>query len=111
MGKEVAALYHQVEFENMIVDNTTMQLVSKPQQFDVMVMPNLYGNIIDNLAVGLVGPDSLVERLILQTWQYLSPERGTHLTLELERMWQTQLLLYLLPPRCWSMLALRRIVA
>ena len=33
----------------MIVDNTTMQLVSKPQQFDVMVMPNLYGNIIDNL--------------------------------------------------------------
>ena len=35
--KEVAALYPQVEFENMIVDNTTMQLVSKPQQFDVMV--------------------------------------------------------------------------
>ena len=30
----------------MIVDNTTMQLVSRPQQFDVMVMPNLYGNII-----------------------------------------------------------------
>ena len=39
----------------MIVDNTTMQLVSHPQQFDVMVMPNLYGNIIDNLAAGLVG--------------------------------------------------------
>ena len=39
----------------MIVDNTTMQLVSNPQQFDVMVMPNLYGNIIDNLAAGLVG--------------------------------------------------------
>ena len=34
--KEVAALYPQIEFENMIVDNTTMQLVSKPQQFDVM---------------------------------------------------------------------------
>merc|ERR1712080_376919 len=36
------------------------QLVSKPQQFDVMVMPNLYGNIIDNLAVGLVGGAGLV---------------------------------------------------
>lgn len=32
----------------MIVDNTCMQLVSKPQQFDVMVMPNLYGNIVGN---------------------------------------------------------------
>merc|ERR1719232_1781891 len=58
--KEVAALYPQIEFENMIVDNTTMQLVSKPQQFDVMVMPNLYGNIIDNLAVGLVGGAGVV---------------------------------------------------
>ena len=44
----------------MIVDNTTMQLVSNPQQFDVMVMPNLYGNIIDNLGVGLVGGAGLV---------------------------------------------------
>ena len=35
--KEVAALYPNIQFENMIVDNTTMQLVSKPQQFDVMV--------------------------------------------------------------------------
>ena len=39
----------------MIVDNATMQLVSNPQQFDVMVMPNLYGNIISNLGAGLVG--------------------------------------------------------
>ena len=39
----------------MIIDNTCMQLVSRPEQFDVMVMPNLYGNIIDNLASGLVG--------------------------------------------------------
>ena len=77
--KEVAALYPQIKFENMIVDNTTMQLVSNPQQFDVMVrfrvspfqffkeddiclkvMPNLYGNIIDNLAVGLVGGAGVV---------------------------------------------------
>jgi isocitrate dehydrogenase (NAD+) len=33
----------------MIVDNTAMQLVSRPQQFDVMVMPNLYGNIVSNV--------------------------------------------------------------
>jgi len=58
--KEVAALYPNIQFDQMIVDNTTMQLVSKPQQFDVMVMPNLYGNIIDNLAVGLVGGAGMV---------------------------------------------------
>jgi len=57
---EVSKLYPNIEFESMIVDNTTMQLVSKPQQFDVMVMPNLYGNIIDNLGVGLVGGAGLV---------------------------------------------------
>ena len=56
--KEIAELYPNIEFEAMIVDNTTMQLVSNPQQFDVMVMPNLYGNIIDNLAAGLVGGKS-----------------------------------------------------
>ena len=45
----------QIEFNAMIVDNCTMQMVSNPHQFDVMVMPNLYGNIIINLAAGLVG--------------------------------------------------------
>lgn len=57
---EIAKLYPNIEFESMIVDNTTMQLASNPQQFDVMVMPNLYGNIIDNLAAGLVGGAGLV---------------------------------------------------
>merc|ERR1712210_69472 len=57
---EIAELYPNIEFEAMIVDNTTMQLVSHPQQFDVMVMPNLYGNIIDNRAAGLVGGAGLV---------------------------------------------------
>ncbi|ROL53258.1 Isocitrate dehydrogenase [NAD] subunit gamma, mitochondrial, partial [Anabarilius grahami] len=46
--KEVAAGYPDITFDDMIVDNTTMQMVSKPQQFDVMVMPNLYGNVIAN---------------------------------------------------------------
>lgn len=58
--KETAELYPQIEFESMIIDNTCMQLVSNPQQFDVMVMPNLYGSIIDNLSAGLVGGAGVV---------------------------------------------------
>ncbi|GLV34245.1 Isocitrate dehydrogenase 3b [Carabus blaptoides fortunei] len=57
---EIAKLYPKIEFERMIVDNCTMQMVSKPQQFDVMVTPNLYGNIVDNLASGLVGGAGVV---------------------------------------------------
>ncbi|XP_064415302.1 isocitrate dehydrogenase [NAD] subunit gamma, mitochondrial isoform X2 [Latimeria chalumnae] len=58
--REVAAGYPDISFENMIVDNTTMQLVSRPQQFDVMVMPNLYGNVVNNVCAGLVGGPGLV---------------------------------------------------
>ncbi|XP_019346472.1 isocitrate dehydrogenase [NAD] subunit gamma, mitochondrial isoform X8 [Alligator mississippiensis] len=58
--REVAAAYPNIAFESMIVDNTTMQLVSCPQQFDVMVMPNLYGNIVNNVCAGLVGGPGLV---------------------------------------------------
>ena len=64
-------LFAYLVFEKMIVDNTTMQLVSKPQQFDVMVMPNLYGNIIDNLAVGLVGGAGVVAGASYSSGQYL----------------------------------------
>ncbi|KAF9247292.1 hypothetical protein BU15DRAFT_70114 [Melanogaster broomeanus] len=45
---------------DMIVDNTSMQLVAKPQQFDVMVMPNLYGAIISNIGAALVGGPGIV---------------------------------------------------
>jgi len=58
--EEISKLYPQIEFEKMIVDNCCMQMVSRPQQFDVMVMPNLYGNIVINLAAGLVGGAGLV---------------------------------------------------
>lgn len=44
----------------MIVDNTAMQLVSKPEQFDVIVTPNLYGNIVINIGTGLVGGAGLI---------------------------------------------------
>ncbi|KAM7411197.1 hypothetical protein PAMA_021265 [Pampus argenteus] len=58
--KEVASGYPDITFDSMIVDNTTMQLVSRPQQFDVMVMPNLYGNVVSNVCAGLVGGPGLV---------------------------------------------------
>ncbi|XP_046895628.1 isocitrate dehydrogenase [NAD] subunit gamma, mitochondrial [Hypomesus transpacificus] len=58
--REVASGYPDITFDSMIVDNTTMQLVSKPEQFDVMVMPNLYGNVVSNVCAGLVGGPGLV---------------------------------------------------
>ncbi|XP_076436236.1 isocitrate dehydrogenase [NAD] subunit beta, mitochondrial-like isoform X1 [Babylonia areolata] len=58
--KEVSKMYPKIKYENVIIDNCCMQLVSNPHQFDVMVMPNLYGNIVDNLAAGLVGGAGVV---------------------------------------------------
>uniref|UniRef100_UPI00253FEDB1 isocitrate dehydrogenase [NAD] subunit beta, mitochondrial n=1 Tax=Euleptes europaea TaxID=460621 RepID=UPI00253FEDB1 len=58
--KEVAELYPKIQFDTIIIDNCCMQLVQNPYQFDVLVMPNLYGNIIDNLAAGLVGGAGVV---------------------------------------------------
>ncbi|KAI4826878.1 hypothetical protein KUCAC02_030308 [Chaenocephalus aceratus] len=57
---EIAELYPKIKFETIIIDNCCMQLVQNPYQFDVLVMPNLYGNIIDNLAAGLVGGAGVV---------------------------------------------------
>lgn len=53
--EEVSKLYPNIEYDDMIIDNTCMQLVSNPQQFDVMILPNLYGNIVENLGGGLIG--------------------------------------------------------
>jgi len=58
--REMSEMYPNIKFETMIVDNCCMQLVSKPQQFDVMVLPNLYGNIVGNLTVGLAGGAGIV---------------------------------------------------
>jgi isocitrate dehydrogenase (NAD+) len=55
-ARTVAADYEgRVEFEDRIVDNMCMQLVQKPEQYDVLVLPNLYGDIVSDLAAGLVG--------------------------------------------------------
>jgi isocitrate dehydrogenase (NAD+) len=54
--RTVAAAYEgRVEFEDRIVDNMCMQLVQKPELYDVLVLPNLYGDIVSDLAAGLVG--------------------------------------------------------
>ncbi|KAJ6808604.1 putative isocitrate dehydrogenase [NAD] regulatory subunit 1, mitochondrial isoform X1 [Iris pallida] len=53
--REVAANYPGIKYNEIIVDNCCMQLVSKPEQFDVMVTPNLYGNLVANTAAGIAG--------------------------------------------------------
>jgi isocitrate/isopropylmalate dehydrogenase len=58
--REVSTLYPKITFDSMIVDNASMQLVSKPHQFDVVVTPNLYGTILGNIGAGLVGGAGLV---------------------------------------------------
>ncbi|MDQ2960287.1 MAG: isocitrate/isopropylmalate dehydrogenase family protein [Candidatus Dormibacteraeota bacterium] len=55
VAREIAEEFPQVEFEDRIVDNMCMQLVQKPELYDVMVMPNLYGDILSDLCAGLVG--------------------------------------------------------
>jgi isocitrate dehydrogenase (NAD+) len=56
VAREVAGEYAgRIEFNDAIVDNLSMQLVTKPQNFDVLVLPNLYGDIISDLCAGLIG--------------------------------------------------------
>ena len=55
VAREVAKEYPDIEFNEMIVDNTCMQLVMKPEQFDVIVTTNLFGDILSDLCAGLVG--------------------------------------------------------
>ncbi len=55
VAREVAKEYPSIEFEDRLVDNLSMQLVKNPQQFDILVAPNLYGDIISDLCAGLVG--------------------------------------------------------
>ena len=54
-AREVAKEYPDIEFEDRIVDNMSMQLVRKPNQFDVVVAPNLYGDLLSDLCAGLIG--------------------------------------------------------
>jgi isocitrate dehydrogenase (NAD+) len=55
VSREVAKDYPDIEFEDRIVDNMCMQLVQKPELYDVLVLPNLYGDVVSDLCAGLVG--------------------------------------------------------
>ena len=55
VAREVAEQYPEVEFNDRIVDNMAMQLVQRPDEYDVLVLPNLFGDILSDLCSGLVG--------------------------------------------------------
>ncbi len=55
VARDVAKLYTDIEFEDRIVDNMCMQLVQKPELYDVLVLPNMYGDIVSDLGAGLIG--------------------------------------------------------
>ena len=54
-AREMAKEYPEIEYKELIVDNASMQLVMRPETFDVLLLPNLYGDIVSDLAAGLVG--------------------------------------------------------
>jgi len=55
VAQDVAAENSDIEFEDRIVDNLSMQLVQRPEEYDVLVLPNLYGDIVSDLCAGLIG--------------------------------------------------------
>jgi isocitrate dehydrogenase (NAD+) len=55
VAEKVAQEYPKIEYEHRLVDNMCMQLVQKPELYDVLVLPNLYGDIVSDLCAGLVG--------------------------------------------------------
>ena len=54
-AREVAKEYPTIKFREILVDNCCMQLVQKPEQFDILLLPNLYGDIVSDLTAGLIG--------------------------------------------------------
>jgi isocitrate dehydrogenase (NAD+) len=55
VAREVAAENTDIEFDDRIVDNMCMQLVQRPEEYDVLVLPNLYGDVLSDLAAGMIG--------------------------------------------------------
>ena len=55
VARDVAKSYPEIEFEDRIVDNMCMQLMQKPELYDVLVLPNLYGDILSDLTAGMIG--------------------------------------------------------
>jgi isocitrate dehydrogenase (NAD+) len=55
VAREVAAENPDIEFDDRIVDNMCMQLVQRPEEYDVLVLPNLYGDVLSDLCAGMIG--------------------------------------------------------
>src|SRR3546814_9019366 len=76
VAREVAAQYPEIECNELIVDNTCMQLVMQPEQFDVIVTTNLFGDIISDLCAGLVGGLGLAPGANIEIGRASGRERG-----------------------------------
>jgi isocitrate dehydrogenase (NAD+) len=78
VAREVAKGYPDIEFQDALVDNLCMQLVRRPQEYDVIVAPNLYGDIISDLCAGLVGGLGLAPGANIGEWIALfEPTHGS----------------------------------
>jgi isocitrate dehydrogenase (NAD+) len=55
VAREVAAENEDIQFDDRIVDNMCMQLVQRPEEYDVLVLPNLYGDVLSDLCAGMIG--------------------------------------------------------
>jgi isocitrate dehydrogenase (NAD+) len=55
VARRIAEEYPQIEFEDRIIDNLCNQLISRPEEYEVIVLPNLYGDIVSDLAAGMIG--------------------------------------------------------
>lgn len=82
--REVARRYPNIKYEEMIIDNCCMQLISKPNQFDVMVLPNLYGGIVANITLGITGGPGLIPGAMVGDKYALFEVGGRHSAKDIE---------------------------
>lgn len=82
--REVAKKYPNIKYEEMIIDNCSMQLISNPNQFDVMVLPNLYGGIVANITLGITGGPGLIPGAMVGNKYALFEVGGRHSARDIE---------------------------
>src|SRR5207253_4224348 len=75
-ARNVAQNFPEIEFEDRIVDNLCNQLVSRPEEYDVIVLPNLYGDIVSDLGAGLIG-GQIRDDVPVEVWQHDRSEEHT----------------------------------
>jgi isocitrate dehydrogenase (NAD+) len=79
VARDVAAENSDIEFNDRIVDNVSMQLVQRPEEYDVLVLPNLYGDIVSDLCAGLIGGLGLAPAATsAPTWRSSSRRMAPH---------------------------------